>query len=415
MSTKKYFPIKTKTACPFKWNWSTIYLSNADTASCHRTAFSKIDANNFAQFHNTPLKLEDRRRMLDGQWPDENCSYCRKIEELDGTSDRMRQLTIPDMHPSELDSDPTEVVVYPTILEVYFSNACNLGCLYCPPGLSSTITAENVKFGEFNSRGVNLQILKSHYKDLVPEFWKWFPEGFSKLKRLGILGGEPLIQKEFDQLLDMIDQHPNPDCVINIVTNLMVSQEKLELFVSKFRKILTEKKIARIDISCSIDCWGPEQEYVRYGINLEQWESNFKFLMKHKWLYLTINQTISPLTIKTMPGLLIKLAGWRKSRKIGHWFSGVEPGPSYLKAGIFARHVFEKDAEKILALMPVDNNEDQVAYNYMKGILTQICSPEENQEEIIKLITFLDEKDRRRNTNWETLFPWLTEYRKYVV
>ena len=32
--------------------------------------------------------------------------------------------------------------------------------------------------------------------------------------------------------------------------------------------------------------------------------------------------------------------------------------------------------------------------------------------EIKKLIFFLDEKDRRRNTNWENLFPWLIKYRE---
>jgi hypothetical protein len=30
------FPIKTKTACQSKWTWSTIYLNQLSTASCHR-------------------------------------------------------------------------------------------------------------------------------------------------------------------------------------------------------------------------------------------------------------------------------------------------------------------------------------------------------------------------------------------
>lgn len=415
MKTKKYFPISTKPACPLKWNWSTIYLSNGNTASCHRTAFSVVNKDNFAEFHNTPIKLEDRTRMLNGEWPEENCSYCRKIEEAGGSSDRMRQLTIPDMHPAELDVDTTAINVSPTILEVYFNNTCNLGCLYCPPGLSSYITNENKKFGVFKQNGVELEIIPNVYKDLIGEFWKWFPEGFPKLKRLGILGGEPLLQKEFDTLLEMIDKTPNPLCVLNIVTNLMISQKQLKMFISKLKKLLLEKKIGRIDINCSIDCWGAPQEYVRWGINLNQWEENFKLLMEQKWLYLTINQTISPLTIKTMPELLIKLAEWRTTRKIGHWFSGVEPDPSYLKAAILPDSVFKEDVNAILAVMPKDNVEDLAAYNYMQGILNQICNSGEDVQEIKKLITFLNEKDRRRNTNWRTIFPWLTEYENYVV
>lgn len=413
--TKKYFPIQTKTACPFKWNWSTIYLSNGDTASCHRTAFSLINKDNFAEFHNTPIKLEDRTRMLDGQWPETNCSYCRKIEEAGGTSDRMRQLTVPNMHSVELDIDPTAIAVSPTILEVYFNNTCNLGCLYCPPGLSSYITNENKKFGYFEQGGVKLEVLPSAYKDLVGEFWKWFPEGFPKLKRLGILGGEPLLQKEFDTLLEMIDKTPNPLCVLSFVTNLMIPQDRLTLLISKFKTLLIEKKIARIDINCSIDCWGEPQEYVRWGIDLTQWEENFKILMEQKWLYLTINQTISPLTIKTMPELLTKLAEWRTTRKIGHWFSGVEPGPSYLKAAILPDHVFKDDIDAILNLMPTDTEENVSAHEYMQGILNQICNSGEDAQEIKNLMAFLNEKDRRRQTNWRNIFPWLTEYENYVV
>ena len=37
------------------------------------------------------------------------------------------------------------------------------------------------------------------------------------------------------------------------------------------------------------------------------------------------------------------------------------------------------------------------------------------RDEIKKLIVYLDEKDRRRGTNWETVFPWLKEYQNYVV
>lgn len=414
MPEKKFFPIQTDTACQLKWAWSTLYLNNGETASCHRTAFSRVEPEAFDTFHNTPIKIQDRQDMLRGTWPETNCDYCRRVEQSGGTSDRMRHLTIPNVSPVELYRDPSATSIDPTILEVYFNSFCNMGCLYCPNGLSSTIIAENKKFGEFQEGGVYLPIIQNQYNQYVPLFWKWFERGFPKLKRLGILGGEPLLQNEFDKFLDMVDLYPNPDCRINIVTNLMVDQERLESFIPKFRKLLVEKKIASIDISCSIDCWGPQQEYVRYGIDLVKWEKNFRYLMQFKWLYLMINQTISSLTIKTMPDLLAKLAEWRSERKIGHWFSAVEPGPEYLKANIFPGHVFEKDRKRILELMPTDSAEDRTAYEYMSGIFQEICQPEYNNAHIKDLIIFLNEKDRRRNTNWKNLFPWLMEYKNVV-
>lgn len=413
--SNRYFPIQTATACSLKWNWSTLYLNTGVTRSCHRTAESQLTPDNFINFHNTETKIADRNAMLAGQWPETNCDYCRKIEGSGGVSDRMRHLTVPYDHAQELTNNSTATVVTPTILEVYFSNTCNLGCLYCSPSLSSTISTENINFGKFDKNGVVLESVEHQFNNLVPYFWQWLDTGFASLKRLHVLGGEPFYQKEFNRLLDFVEKTPNPECELNVVTNLMISSEKLQQYIDRFKKLLSAKKLKRVDITCSIDCWGPQQEYVRWGLDLNQWRQNIELLLKNKWLYININQTISPLTIKTMPELLIQLKQWRQQRQVGHWFSGVDPGPSYLKPDIFGNIEFAHDAEIILKLMPTDTEEDRNALDYMRGIFAQIESAELNQQEIIKLITYLDEKDRRRGTSWEKLFPWLLGYRKYVV
>lgn len=413
--SKKYFPIHTDTACLLKWSWTTLYLNTGVSSTCHRTSKYPLTVENFNNFHNNPLVLEDRKQMLKGQWPVDNCSYCRKIEESGGTSDRMVQLTMSDLVPPELDTDPTSIVVTPTVVEVFFNNTCNLGCLYCNPSLSSTINSENQKYGIFKQDGLNLYPVTGHFKDLFPSFQEWFDTGFSTLKRLHVLGGEPLYQKEFDKLLDKIEEQGNPDCVLNIVTNLMVDQQRLQSYVERFKKILITKKLKRIDITCSIDCWGPEQEYVRWGLKLIPWEQNFNYLLKQKWLTININQTISSLTIKTMPELLVKLNSWRELRPVGHWFSGITPGPSYMKAEIFSNTEFQNSFEQILSLMPDTTEENKKIKSYMIGIIKQIETSSFNPYEIKKLIIFLNEKDRRRGTNWETVFPWLKGYKKYVV
>jgi hypothetical protein len=412
---QKFFPIRTETSCKLKWSWTTLYLNWGVSATCHRTAHHPLTPENFNNFHNNPQAVEDRQRMLQGQWPEKNCSYCREIEESGGTSDRLRLINIPGWYPEELDADPLLVEVDPTFLEVYFNNTCNLGCLYCTPQLSSVIEQENRKFGGLKDLSFKLEFDQSdsgQYKNLIPSFWEWFPTGFPKLKRLHILGGEPFYQQELDQLLEYIDQHPNPDCEFNIVSNLMVSYEKFESYIARIKQLVIKRKIKRFDITCSIDCWGPEQEYVRWGLNLSTWEKNFSLLLKNRWIYLNINQTISALTIKTMPDLLIKLQEWRKGRKVGHWFSEVSPGPSYMKAEIFGRQEFVESSESILKLMPRESAEDQSAYEYMAGIFNHMHKIENpDYAEIKKLLTFLNEKDRRRNTNWEKLFPWLVKYK----
>lgn len=401
--SERFFPIKTETACPLKWSWSTLYLYDGLTASCHRTGWGTLTENNFQYFHNTDKKLQERQDMLAGQWPVDSCSYCRKIEQSGGFSDRQLHLSIPNQYPNELDADPSQVNVRPTILEVYFNNTCNLSCLYCIPTLSSKINQENRNFGPFDQNGVVLKSVDTvDTSPLLEKFWSWMNSNSLNLKRFNVLGGEPFYQSEFYQLLDYFDSVPHSDLELGIVTNLAVSPDRLDKIINQLQALMSKKKLKRIDITCSIDCWGPEQEYVRHGLDLEIWNKNFKTLLDKKWIKLNVNQTISVLTIKTMPALLQQLQQWRQVRPVGHFFSEVTPQPSYMMPHIFGGNVFDQDFDSILKLIP-----ESTARQYMSGIAGRIQQSQPDILEIKKLKTFLDEKDRRRNTNWRQTFDWL--------
>jgi hypothetical protein len=85
-----------------------------------------------------------------------------------------------------------------------------------------------------------------------------------------------------------------------------------------------------------------------------------------------------------------------------------------MRPNIFGSNVFDTDFEHVLNLMPNTTTDDQRAFQYMSGIANEIESSYINQIEINKLFIFLNEKDRRRNTNWRTTFPWLKEYENVV-
>ena len=413
----KYFPIRTDTACQLKWSWSTLYLYSGQTASCHRTGWGQITPNTFDTFHNTEKKQQERQQMLQGKWPDHSCSYCRDIEAGGGFSDRMLHLTIPDQSPVELETDPTAVIVTPTILEVFFDNTCNMACLYCIPQLSSKINQENRQFGDFVSNGVELKSVEASpdHKQMLEKFWQWMSNNSTKLKRFNALGGEPFYQAEFEQLLEYFENSQHPNLELGIVTNLMIDSNKLLKYLNRFENLLVNKRLKRIDITCSIDCLGSEQEYVRYGIKLDRWIKNFELIILQKWLTVNINQTICLLTIKTMPELLNRLKDWRKNKKIGHYFSAVSPQPSYLMIDILGADIFVDDFQKILNCMPTETEQDRTAYNYMEGLANLVRQSSPNIDELNKLKIFLNEKDRRRNTNWKTVFPWLIKELEHVV
>jgi pyruvate-formate lyase-activating enzyme len=350
--------------------------------------------------------------MLQGQWPEHSCLYCKNIEQAGGTSDRHNHMDHPNGVPKELDIDPVATQVTPTVLEVYFNNTCNLGCLYCIPELSSKINQENIKFGKFNNQGVVLESVTIHnqHSEIVEKFWQWMQVNSQHLTRLNVLGGEPFYQSEFDRCLEYFDQAPHPNLELNIVTNLMIDHARLLEYLQKFKNLLSKKHLKRIDITCSIDCTGPEQEFVRWGMNIDRWIYNFDMLRQHKWLTLGINQTISVLTIKSMPKLMHWLAAWRQTRPIGHSFSVVSPQPSYMDPAILGSGVFDSEFETVLNQMPEDINKQ-----YMAGIFASVQNSNRNPIEMLKLKTFLDEKDRRRRTDWRQVFPWLAKELEHVV
>ena len=416
---KKYFPIKTDTSCLAKWAFSKIILHQGLTSSCHRVIQHKFDVETF-NFHNTPEKIQERETMLDGQWPNGNpgplettCEqYCGKFEKNGGQSDRQFYNLIPDLYPEELDYDRTLTSVIPTILEVYIDNTCNLKCIYCIPELSSGIHTEMIRFGKFEKNGLTLETTYTYpenFDQIQQEFWKWMANNAIKLKRLQLLGGEPFYQKQFDTFLEFFDNNPCPNLEFQIVSNLMIKQSKLKEYINRIKQLIAEKKIRRLDMHCSIDCWGPQQEFVRYGIELTKWEENFKYLISEKWIKLNINNTISVLTIKTLPALLIKLKEWTKDRTIEHYFAQLFY-PSYMAPDILGADEFNQDFDIILSLMETELWRGNHARKHFIAITNNIKKSKINKSEVLKLLTYLDELDKRRDTNWRELFPWLEKY-----
>jgi hypothetical protein len=93
-----------------------------------------------------------------------------------------------------------------------------------------------------------------------------------------------------------------------------------------------------------------------------------------------------------MPELLHKLKDWRKNRKIGHYFSAVSPQPSYLMIEVLGPNIFNNDFQKILDCLPYDSEQNQLAYNYMKGLSDSVKHSTPNIDEIRKLKIYLDSK-----------------------
>ena len=404
---RKVFPIQTETSCQLKWTWSTIYLTEGTTASCHRTIHHKFASNTF-NFHNTPQKIQDRELMLKGEWPKRGCEYCRNIELAGGASDRITNLDFWKFdQPKEIMADPTATSVTPKILEIYFNNTCNLKCTYCGPWFSSLWDDEVVRFGgEAYSIDSNFEINKQ-------KCFNWLTQNIHELHQLNVLGGEPLYQEEFDQLLDILESTPAPDLTLTFFSNLAVAQDKLIEKINRIERLKEQGHIKKLIITASLDCWGDEQEFARFPLSLKTWEKNFNYILNKEWITIVIGSTITPLTIKSLYVLMEKINVWNKQRPI-YWYGNSVNGPAHMFIDMFG-DVFKDDFDRAIDLMPTEFPEHQSVRNYLIGIRDQSMSSGINLTRIENLYIMLETFDKRRKTNWRSIYPWLVELFKQHI
>ena len=408
----KIFPIRTKTSCQSKWTWSTIYLDQLTTASCHRVSPSSLDLTNFDNFHNLPRKLNDRRLMLNGEWPTGGCEYCRDIENAGGFSDRQHNLEIPDLTPPELETDQNAIVVTPRIVEIFAQNTCNFSCIYCNDQLSSKIQQENLKFGEFNKDGVTIPIKLIHETtdEVFQKFLNWLEKNIHALKRLHLLGGETFLQEGLmNSVLTIIENNPNPDLQLCVFSNMNVPDKLWDRYINRIKDLQNKKHIKVFDLTASIDCWGAEAEYTRYGINLDKFEDRFAWASQEgDWIRLNANQTVTATTMRSMVGLIDKIRQYSKNKHIGHYFQFYTGMQMFQHPQTFSYKMWESDFEKIFEAMPKNTPSQLEAIPRMEGLQKQLqLVKQHNFDDIKKLHIYLDEIDRRRNTNWRNVFPYL--------
>ena len=219
--------------------------------------------------------------------------------------------------------------------------------------------------------------------------------------------------------IDFWEKHPNPELTFNIITNLKVPHEKFKKYIDRFGRMMTKGQLKRLQITGSIDAWGPQEEYVRWGLDLEEWTKNWEYLLDKPWVVQCINTAITGLTIKTLPELIEKIDHWNTIRPPWNPISFsfmTAMTPPQMVPDIFGGGVFEEDFDRIRVAMPKVQPHDTnhvkslktSAMEHMEGIIKQIQASPRNQEMVDNLKIYLNEIDRRRGTNWKTLFPWLS-------
>lgn len=315
--------------CAAKWTQVTLHLGNGTNHSCHHPAVHSFDPEEVAKnpnaLHNTKEKKEFRKQMLNGERPQE-CDYCWRVEDANvekvGTpdevfSDRITKSGEPwsspfieDIKNSKWDDD-----FYPKYVEIDFENTCNFKCAYCSPSYSSQWQKEIRDHGpyvmetdphlNFNS----MEDIMAHSKvpmkpddnPYIKAFWGWFPEAVKHMHHFRVTGGEPLMSKNLMKVLDYLIENPQPNLHFNINSNLNPTQELFDKFLGKVDTLLKNNCVRDIRIYTSGEAHGEQCNYIRDGMDYDEWIKNINIVLTRfpENLYISIMSTVNALSTQT--------------------------------------------------------------------------------------------------------------------
>ena len=434
--------------CLAKWLQVSLHLTTGQTHSCYHPPVHSIDREELLKdvsaLHNTKQKKRERALMLKGKRP-EGCSYCWKIEDSGKHYSDRHYRSLEPWAISRFDEvvqNGSEKSIIPSYVEVNFNQACQFKCSYCSPHLSTAWMDEIVKYGPYPTKKAHNDISQLKKINLWPipakennpyveAFWKWWPELYPKLKVFRMTGGEPLIDHNTYRVLDYIQKQAHPGLELAITSNLCPPKKMMTRFQKSLKEILDHKKIFRFMIFPSIDTWGKQAEYIRYGLNTAEFEQNVQLLLKETpQLLISFIVTVNALSPFNLKQLLEKILEWQKEsyylyhcnyRRIFLDLPFLR-APAWQSLTVLPQGMAEPYFRSCLDFMEKNKvNLSKEKYygfsdfqiNKMKRLIDlskQEIDSNLKKEAQVNFYKFFKEHDRRRQTDLVKTFPELKEF-----
>ena len=440
---------KSPSMCLAKWLQVTIHLQNGLTHSCHHPPTHKIPmdevSSNPSALHNTNHKKAQRKKMIEGKRPLE-CDYCWRIEDahVNNLSDRTYKSADHWAYPhfNDVTSQPWDKDIEPTYVEVSFGNECQFKCSYCSPTISSAILAEVQKFGAYKTQPYNsIEELKNnnqypYSKDevnpYVEAFWEWWPKLSKKLEVFRITGGEPLLNPNTFRFLEKIIESPMPNLDLAINSNLSVPDIQLNRFIALAKNIVGHHLVKKFEIYTSIDTYGAQSEYIRFGLNYEKFISNMRFVLESlPDVNIVIMCTFNIFSVPQFEKFLRKLKELKVQYRKNDCTSRIQLSisylrhPEYMAANILPSrfHLYiEKSLDYMLRNTFLEEEYFQIFSEFeisqLRRILEWLKHDEMNAEKIKELrksfYIYFAEYDERKGTSMSQTFPEFDDFLREI-
>lgn len=303
---------------------------------------------------------------------------------------------------------------------VDFGNECNLACKMCYPRASSKIASQYKHWGMLDE---NKSIFVNWTEN--EQAWNNFLKSVDETKnlnRLHFMGGEPLLNRRFEPLLDyLIDKNRNKDVSISFVTNGTLYRQSL---IDKL------KKFKSCDIEVSLESFDRTNDYIRQGSKYEdviknvnllmsQTNSNFNLVMRavpqllnvnsyHNYIRWCLKNRVS------VQGIVLQNPDYLQIRVLP-----LELRKTFLNRYLELKNDLQEHLQQTPKTMFTGRDTSRLELSLLRetesiiNLLNQPCS--ENVEEQRKnLVAWLQRWDKEYNLNALDYYPeyaeFLTEY-----
>jgi MoaA/NifB/PqqE/SkfB family radical SAM enzyme len=288
------------TFCPAKWDELFVSHEVNYAYACCKSKPSKF-TDNIMEFVD-----KEKLNLLNGV-QDPSCDYCWKVEKFSNNS--LRHQYLEKFDKSTYDQYVTNQVK-PTYIQISVGNECNFQCTYCNPKFSSKWESDvnQQPYKVFTDRFFySIDPSNNNLLDRNIDFLKTF----DRIKKLSIIGGEPLLNKQFFKIIDNV-----PAYLLQTTTNLSIKKSIIDKFLTSCLKF------EKVRLGISLDSTGRLAEFTRFGLEFDTFADNLNYLLANKPnnLIIELNSLMTSITIRDieqfsqfiMPNL-DKLVAWNIS------------------------------------------------------------------------------------------------------
>jgi MoaA/NifB/PqqE/SkfB family radical SAM enzyme len=241
-----------------------------------------------------------RQDMLDGIWDKEGCISCFKKEQQGNISQRQKWLQ---RNPQDFKN--TQGFINPKTtgnpvnhLFINYSNICNFKCRMCGPDYSNSLIPEHK---HLHSLGLRKEVKVENIKNrnFINTYLKQNPESLKDVTSIWITGGEPFMDDNCYDLVDILAEHGNES-----ETDMVITTNGSKVDLDRLQKF---DKLKFFELDLSIDAPNIMFEYMR-SAGIFTWEQMNKLIddlthfkkQNSNWFHMCFNASIQAYNYDTV-------------------------------------------------------------------------------------------------------------------